>query len=46
LGQLEGARTGHDAKLLAIGADQADGGNTDLIVDPKLFGQRATSVKR
>jgi hypothetical protein len=42
LGKLQGARCRYDPKLGPVGADEADGGNADLVVDAELGSYRLT----
>jgi hypothetical protein len=40
LGELQGTRCRYDPKLGPVGADEADGGNADLVVDAELGSYR------
>jgi len=40
LGELKGTRCRYDPKLGPVGADEADGGNADLVVDAELGSYR------
>jgi hypothetical protein len=42
LGELKRPRGRYDAKLRPVGADEADGGNADLVVDAELGSYRPT----
>lgn len=45
LSERERTRRGNDAQLLPVGSDEPDGGNADLVVDPKL-GYEGTPFRR